>query len=372
VPYGKLLTISLKYILTPVLLLCVGTIFSLFSYQKYLQHQSLTKTTINASNGVDSLERVTLGGVGQWILVRGMDKTSPVLLFLHGGPGSTMIPWHRAFHTELENYFTVVHWDQRGTGKSYASDIPPASMTVEQFIADTRELVELLRRRFNSPKIYLVGHSWGSELGIQVVSRYPELFYAYVGLGQVVDNLAGETISYKFAVAKAAEVGDEEAIRSLEELGPPPYNAEKSMRKWKLVAELGGAFHSTPDMAHFLKLGLSSPDYSVMDWWRFYRGMLFSQQQLQGQTNDTNFFADAPRLEVPVYFFVGKYDYVTPFELAERYYQMLDAPAGKELVWFDNSGHMVLYEEPEKFCDMLINKVLKETYPTISKPSGVE
>ncbi|MBW2366610.1 MAG: alpha/beta hydrolase [Deltaproteobacteria bacterium] len=364
---GKLIKTVLKYVLIPVLLLCAVIFVFGIAYHSHVQHKFQAETKITASGGTDSLERVTLGGLEQWILLRGHDKTNPVLLFLHGGPGSTMMPWHRTFHTQLEAHFTVVHWDQRGAGKSFDSDIAPVSMTIEQFISDTRELVELLTRRFNAPKVYLVGHSWGSELGTHVVKRYPELFYAYVGLGQVVDNLEAEGISYRFAVEKAEELGNEKAIRELGEIGPPPYDMEESMRKWEFVAELGGVFRSSLSINSFFKLGLKSPDYSLGDWLKFYRGIFFSQEHMYDQiNNDTHFFVQIPKIEIPVYFFLGRYDYVTPFEIAERYYQALDAPAGKQIVWFENSGHMVPYEEPVKFCDILINKVLKETYPKAS------
>ncbi len=360
----KYLKLAAKYVGLPILIVCILVLSSLHIYRGYLQQKTLDQTRITSPNGIDSLEKVTLGGIEQWILIRGHDKSNPVLLLLHGGPGVASMAFHRSFHTELEEHFTVVHWDQRGAGKSFDPDILPASMTVEQFISDTRELVELLRKRFNTPKVYVVGHSWGSEMGTLAVSRHPELFYAYVGVGQVVDSAENEIVSYEFTVDKAMELGNEQAIRELEEIGPPPHDPERLMIQREWLEEFGGVHHSPrASNANLLKLGLTSPDYSLGDWLKFYRGIFFSLEHMWEQINDDNhFFIEVPRIEVPVYFFLGRYDYNTPFEITERYYQALDAPAGKQIVWFENSGHMIPYEEPEKYVDTLVNKVLKETY----------
>jgi pimeloyl-ACP methyl ester carboxylesterase len=149
------------------------------------------------------------------LLIRGWDRSNPILLHLHGGPGSADISIARFFDTELIEHFTVVHWDQRGAGKSFSPDIPPESMTRDQFVEDIRELAVLLGKRFDVPRIYLVGHSWGSEIGALAASRYPELFHAYVGVAQVVEESEQERISYQFVLDKAREAGNQKAIREL-------------------------------------------------------------------------------------------------------------------------------------------------------------
>jgi len=359
----KSLKKALKYFIAPLLLLCVVIILSLLSYRAYLQHKVKEESRISAPNGIESMEKVTLGGVEQWILIRGWDKSNPVLLHLHGGPGAADISMARFFDRELEKHFVMVHWDQRGAGKSYSPKIPKDSMTIGQLVEDTRELTERLRKRFNTPKIYLVGHSWGSELGTFTVSRYPELYYAYVGIGQVVHNSEAEEISYQFALDMAKESGHQEAMRELQEIGAPPYNHHDKIlvqRKW--LEHFGGVSHIKIAFNDLIKMGLTSPDYSLLDGVGFFRGQVFSPDCLWEETMKTNLFESVPRIEVPVYFFTGRYDYNTPFELAERYYRQLEAPRGKQLIWFENSGHMIPYEEPEKYSDMLINKVLKETY----------
>ncbi|NJO83717.1 MAG: alpha/beta fold hydrolase [Blastochloris sp.] len=168
-------------------------IIGLLSYRAVLREGLRQETTITTPNGIESLEAVTLGGVEQWILVRGEDRTKPVLLWLHGGPGQpTMMLAHR-HDRELVKQFVVVHWDQRGAGKSYNAALTPEQVTPELLIADTHELALQLRERFNAPKIYLIGHSWGSMLGALTVSRYPDLFAAYIGVGQAVSVPEGYT-----------------------------------------------------------------------------------------------------------------------------------------------------------------------------------
>ncbi|MBI4832317.1 MAG: alpha/beta hydrolase [Candidatus Lindowbacteria bacterium] len=323
-------------------------------------------TRITSPNGIESLEQVTLGGVKQWILIRGWAKSNPVLLHLHGGPGAPDMALARHFDGELVKHFTVVHWDQRGAGKSYSRGIPIESMNVEQFVSDTLDLTELLTKRFNAPKILVLGHSWGTEIGSLAVARRPDLFYAFVGIGQVVNGDEGERISYDYVVGKARASGNEKALRELEEIGPPPYSTHDKLltqRKW--LDRFGGVSHTGVGMGQLTRIGLTSPDYSLLDGINFFRGQAFSSNVWENMSKSgyhTNLFQEVPRIEVPVYFLVGRYDYNTPFELTERYYQQLEAPRGKQLIWFENSGHFIPYEEPEKYRDVLISKVLKETH----------
>lgn len=353
--------LAVRFVLGGLLVLGV-VVVALLLYREYVQHRVREETRISSPGGIESLEKVRLGGIDQWILIRGWDASNPVLLHLHGGPGAADIAIVRHFDTELVKRFVMVHWDQRGAGKSFSPDIPPESMNREQFISDVRELTEFLKERFNVPRIYLVGHSWGSELGMLVVARYPEYYYAFVGVGQVVDDDQSETVSYNFVLKKAREAGDETALRELEEIGPPPYDTHDELltqRKW--LERFGGVSHTPMPMRDLIMLGLGSPDYTLPDGLNFFRGQSFTAKHMWGGVEQTNLFEQVPRVEIPVYFFAGRYDYNTPFELAERYYEQLEAPRGKHIVWFENSGHMIPYESPEEYSKELI-KVLEETY----------
>lgn len=319
---------------------------------------------------LNALTRLSLGGMEQTVLVQGARESNPVLLFLHGGPGVPIIPFVRDVdaHGELKEHFVMVYWDQRGAGHSYHAGIPVESMNIAQFLADTHELVEILRTRFQTTKIYLVGHSWGALLGVLTVAQHPELFHAYVGIGQVVDLQENEHVSYQFAVEAATKTDNRTALRQLTAIGPPPYPSYKEMlveRKW--VQRLGGG-KRTPLAAPASLLGnvgragssATSSFSEALDW---LPGPFFSLKHLWRELQSVNLFRQAPTLDVPVYFLAGRHDYYAPSLIVQRYYHELSAPRGKTLVWFEHSAHAPPAEEPDKFVDTLVNTVLKDTSP---------
>jgi len=318
--------------------------------------------------GIASLEPVAISGSRQWVLIRGDDASKPVLLFLHGGPGAPMMPVAHLFSPELERSFVMVHWDQRGSGKSYDGPPAPGSLTLDRCVADTIELTEWLRARLHADKVFLVGHSWGAALGVLAAQRRPDLFYAYVGLGQVVDNPREEEIGLRFVRERAREHGDEQALRELADLKPPYLENPKQMlveRKW--LARYGGDFHTGVSLpllsdfdARWVWAALRSPEYSWGDLIRFELGFSQVRWALFREFKQLSLLRSVPRLEVPVYLLVGRYDYTTPFELVQEYFDRLDAPLGKHLVWFENSAHSPVLEEPERFAQVLIEQVLPE------------
>jgi len=352
-----------RYVVVAVSLLLVTLIVIAVGWREVMQWRVNRETAITTPNGIESLEKVTLGGVEQWLLIRGWDRSNPVLLHLHGGPGSADISIARFFDAELIQHFTVVHWDQRGAGKSFSPDIPPESMTRGQFVEDIRELAKLLCERFGVPKIYLVGHSWGSEIGALAASRHPELFHAYVGVAQVVEESEQERISYQFVLDRAREAGNAKAVRELEEIGPPPYDGVAELlvqRGW--LERFGGVSRSKEtEMRALIRRALSSPDYSLLDAVKFFRGQSFSSGHMYEESRVTNLFQQAPRIEVPVYFFAGRHDYNCPSEEAERYYRALDAPRGKHFIWFESAAHMIPYEASDEYAAALIHRVLAAT-----------
>jgi len=331
-------------------------------YRKVLQGRTLAQTRIRVEGGIDSLEPVVLGGVAQWLLIRGEDSSRPVLLFVHGGPGSADMLFARRFDGDLVREFVVVHWDQRGAGKSYRTSIPQSEMTREHYISDLKELAENLLQRFGSRSIYLVGHSWGSEIGLIAASRYPDLFTAYIGVGQVVRKSEQERISYEYTLAMARQAGDRTAEEELLAIEPPPYSgvSEQNVeRKW--LEHYGGVYHGPAiSFNDFVRIALTSPEYTLLDGWRFLRGRDFSEETMYAERLGTDLERDIRRVDIPVYFFAGRFDYNTPSELVERYFRELEAPAGKRLVWFEEAGHMIPYEAPTEFMRELV-RVRDET-----------
>ena len=178
-------------------------------------------------NSIASLEKISIGGVDQWILIRGENVNNPILFKLHGGPGQAEMATVNYNH-DLEKHFIVVEWDQRGAGKSYESINPKSAMTLNQLVEDTREISEYLLKRFNQNKLILVGHSWGSILGIMAVQKYPQLFKAFVSTGQIVNMAEGVKISYKHLIGIAKSENNDQALTELTAIGEPPFNNEQT------------------------------------------------------------------------------------------------------------------------------------------------
>ncbi|MBN1881114.1 MAG: alpha/beta hydrolase [Deltaproteobacteria bacterium] len=313
---------------------------------------------------------VTLGGFEQWLVIRGVDRRNPILLFIHGGPGVPETPLFMSVCKDLQDDFVVVTWDQRGTGLSFSKDVPTETMNVEQFITDAHELVGYLKDRFGAEKIYIVGHSWGSVLGMYLIDRYPEDFYAYVGIGQVVNTYENERLSFEYAYTRAVEEGNRKAIGELEEIGPPvngvygddPSDLDGLMTQRKWLLKYNGVMHEESSHLKYYFAYVLSPEYSIFDAVNVLRGVNYSLDLMWNQVLQVDFFTEITQVQVPVYFFVGRYDYNTPFELVEKYFDVLDAQK-KELVWFEESAHMISSEEPERFTRLMVDKVLRETYP---------
>ncbi len=349
----------LKWVLLPASALFAVVIVGLLVHRTWAQHRVAEATKITSPNGISSLEKITLGGVEQWILIRGQDRTRPVLLFLHGGPGAPEMPFSH-LNADLEKSFVVVQWDQRGSGKSWSSSIPKESMTIKQFVADTHDLVELLRERFKVPKIYLAGFSWGSIVGVQTAARWPELFHAYIGIGQVTNTVEIEKLLYEWTVKEARQAGNRKALKQLAEVQQTPWPRGKDcIRVCRWLYRFRPA--EPPSQSRTLQLAWSSPYYSLGDLYGMARGMWFSFDNLWSDITRVDLFTQVPQLDVPVYFLQSRDDYVVTAEMPERYYRALIAPRGKELIWFENSGHMLHLGKPEKYREVLVKRVLKET-----------
>jgi len=312
--------------------------------------------------GVAVLERIRLGASDQWILLRGEVVENPVILFLHGGPGAAQLTSYRRATRDLERSFVVVNWDQRGAGKSYRAIRDTARMNVEQFVEDTRDLTLLLRKRLRKDRIILVGHSWGSVIGALTAARYPELFYCYVGVGQVANMKEGEAASYRWTLDRAREHGDRRAIRTLEAIGPPPYRRDwqaSTLTQRKLLARFGGEVYGSGMGALRMVLGglAWSREYTIRDRLNFFRGVVGSMRLLWPELMEVDLVALLPELKIPVVFVEGRFDWEVPSVLAARYFEVLKAPS-KSLVWFEESAHLPYWEEQRAFNRMMVEKIL--------------
>ncbi len=311
---------------------------------------------------VASLEQVSLGGVKQWILIRGDNADKPILLKLHGGPGQAEMATV-GFNRLLEKDFVVVEWDQRGAGKSAAAIDPESAMTVAQFVADTNELADLLLKRFHQKKLILVGSSWGSVIGLKAVQQDPDLYRAFVSTGQIANFSEGMQVGYRFLADEAKRRNNQDAQDELAKIGPPPYlgdgGADKRKVYGKWLEEFGALWHS-PEKFDRVGWMISSVEYAWPEKISYTRAAQRSFDLLLPQLAAVDMNSAVPHVQVPVYFAVGRYDHMAPFEVSQQYFDELVAPK-KEWIWFENSAHFPQWEEKEKFHDLLVNTVLPET-----------
>ena len=309
---------------------------------------------------------VPINGVRQGMVIRGKDASNPVLLWVHGGPGIADYPLTQQYPTDLEDLFTVVWWDQRGASLSYNCDIPPDTMTIEQFIDDTLAVSDYLRDRFDQDRIYLLGHSWGSFIAMQAAARSPERFKAYLGMAQVVYQLESEKIAYDHMLATYRERGDTDMVRDLE-AAPVTLRGGTPEAYLKLrdtaMHRLG--IGTTQDMKSVITgIFLASwrfRGYTLQEKVNLWRGRAFSRSfGLWDQLIRIDLRKTVPALQIPAYFFEGTYDYTAVTSLARDYFQQLQAPV-KGFYLFNNSSHSPLLEEPDQAHRILEHDVLTGT-----------
>ncbi len=271
----------------------------------------------------------------------------------------------RKYDAELVKHFTVVHWDQRGAGKSFYSDIPEDSMNLDRLVEDCNELIDYLRSRFHTRRVFIVAHSGGTLIGIKTAHRYPEKIHAYVGVAQVVNEYEQQKVSYNFLLNEAEKSGDSKRQAAVNAIGPPPYGSSKKYLEMAgLVSRYGGFVHSK-SMKDIMILALNfltSPEYKLSEGIRTFRskGFDFTINAMWEELKNVNISEEIQSVKVPVYFFEGKYDVTTPTVVAESFYENLVAEKGKKLFIFQNSGHMPMMEEKKRYEELLIDVVLKE------------
>lgn len=296
-----------------------------------------------------------LGGISQWVLVRGENIKNPLLVILHGGPGFSDTTFFRYFNSSLERKFTVVYWDQRGTGKSFHKSIPRSSMNVNQFVSDLDELVKWICKRVNKNKVTILGHSWGSLLGVLYAAKFPKKVSAYIGCAQIGDWSEGEMATYNYALLKAKQLNNLKAIKQLESIGPPPYDADAVFKERILVQELDGQM-SIKTMASMGKMALRVKETSIFDLPGTISAFRFTMNAMWHEVSTLNLLKLVPVLKVPVFFFLGKKDHWVLPQTSKSYFNKLFAPV-KKLVIFENSGHEPFVDEPEKFNKEMLDLV---------------
>ncbi len=323
-------------------------------------------TGLVVPGSVAEITAVDIAGITNWIVIRGRDAHNPILLFLHGGPGSPELPLLRRFNEPLEDDFVLVYWEQPGTCKSYSPDIGDRDLTVDKFVDYNKGVIDYLRDRFGKDKVYLMGHSWGSALAVLVAERYPEVVCAVIGVGQVVNIVKGEVASFRLTLSRAREEKHETAIRELTGLGDPPsyvlvregnYDGFMTKRKWTLY--FGLALYGQKSYKHYERYYLEATEYTIFDLPAYIHGRRLTARTLGLDVVNIDLKTQAPVLSVPVYFMMGRHDAISANASFFEYVRLLTAPK-KEVVWFEHSAHFPLFEEPARFNAEVV-RIMKET-----------
>lgn len=316
------------------------------------------------SGSVAELTTVETNGHELSLMIRGWSTDNPVLLFLAGGPGGSELGAMRRHLPDLERSFTVATLDQRGTGRSYTELDPTATLTLDNAVADTIAVTDYLRERFDQDRIYLLGQSWGSTLGVLAVQQHPEHYTAFIGVGQMVSQLATDTIFYNDTLTWAQANGDDDLVDELRSIGPPPYEQMLDYETALSYEHDIYPYDHTPN--HEGEGGFSEnfgvEEYSLVDKVHLLGAFMDTFSVLYPQLQDIDFRASVPRLDVATYFVQGAHEADGRAEPFADWYATLDAPA-KDLAIFDTSGHRPLFEQPDEFVSYMVNTVLAETGP---------
>lgn len=318
---------------------------------------------------IAELTTVRIGGQEQALLIRGQSTDNPLLLYLAGGPGQSSLVHPRVLFQDLEQDFIVVAWDQRGAGKSYAAIDPTSDLTPQQAVADTVEVTNYLRERFDEDKIYLLGESYGTILGVLAAQQRPDLYHAFIGSGQMVNVAETDRVIYHELLANAEQTGNTQLADKLRSYGEPPY-ADIPYANSFAMNNYDRLYQPYTPPQSYIERGSSSgidqfgvlgSEYNLVEKVNVLRGLIDMFTVMYPQLQGIDLRQDAARLNVPVYMLDGQAELAARRDLALEWYELLEAPQ-KRLFAFENAAHSVAFEQYEAFHSILLETILPETY----------
>jgi len=296
----------------------------------------LTGHSLFAQQKIDATAIFSIGGIKQYVRIKGKDVSKPLILFLHGGPGGSLMQNMNKVSGKLQEHFVVVHWDQRETGKTLKLNKTTKPLTLQLFYNDTHDLIDSLLRKFQRSKLYLVGYSWGSGLGFYIADKYPELLYAYIPVSPLIDQWRSDSIS--LAMLKK-EMGN---------------NASKELAQVKVPFE-------NPDQLYYHRKWLRKHEGKKFVPKSFVQSWAVTWFDVFLRCCDVNRFQSLPVINCPVYFFAGGKDYLTNYSITQEYFNRVTAPK-KDLFLFDNAGHELPETHSDGFQDIIIKMILTKTF----------
>jgi pimeloyl-ACP methyl ester carboxylesterase len=353
---------SIMLIILSILLTCILIIAGvLFMMSPGKPEPFVDKSGTPVAGSISEKTFVTIGGIQQGMIIQSKNINNPVLLYLHGGIPDYYLS--KKYPTGLEDYFTVVWWDQRGAGLSYNTSIHQDSITLELLISDTKEVTNYLRKRFGQEKIYIMGRSGGSFIGVHVVAQAPELYHAYIGMAQMSDQLESERLAYEFMVEQYKAKGDKRMVRNLE--SAPVTRKDGTPHSYLVLRDkamhnlgIGTTREMRSIIAGVFLPSLTCRDYTLTEKINMWRGKAKAGvHPLWDTILATDLIKQVPELKIPVYFFHGRYDYTVSFDLAKVYFEKIKAPL-KGFYTFEQSAHSPIFEEPDRMRNIILTDVL--------------
>lgn len=338
---------SIKYILVGILVIVAFQFF-----------KPTWTTNIIGERSINELRKLKVNGIELETMIRGYDKDNPIIIFVHGGPCCSEIPYARKYQDLLEKDFTVVNYDQRGSGKSYEFGKDYSNVNANTHVGDLIELTKNIEQYLGQDKVILIGHSYGTYLATRAVSQEPELYRAYVGIGQVSNMVEGELDSLDKCVEAAKLKEDKEDYEYLESIRKNIENGDMITPR-EYIRKYNFAARNIDENGDYFKGFLFGPEYNWVDALRFYSASSKYQQVLIKEVVDKSITELVKTIDVPVYFLMGKYDGMTSPKIAEKYLNNLDVKEEKQMVIFEDSAHYPQFEEKEKFYKWMCYTFLK-------------
>ena len=312
---------------------------------------------IKDDNSISVLEHIEINGSGHEIMIRGNDKDSPVIIVVHGGPGSPEIPYTTQYQDLLEANFTVVHYDQRASGKSYHFFEDYSNLSPDLLVEDLLATTDYISERLGKEKVILMGHSFGTYIATQAAYKAPEKYEAYIGIGQMSDTIESELEGLSYTIKQAQKEGNTDDVLYLQGLTEKIKNGEMFTPR-NYVIKYGGSSRMIDDPDGNNIDILFSSEYSLLDVIRYNYGLTYSQEILLKDLTKNPLPSIVTKLELPTYFIMGKYDFMTSSNAAKKYFDTIEADK-KEFIAFEQSAHYPQFEEKEKFSEWMSATFIK-------------
>lgn len=313
---------------------------------------------LKGNNSISILEQININGTNHEVMIRGEDKKNSVIIFVHGGPGCSEIPYVKKYQDLLEDSFTVVHYDQRASGKSYHFFEDYSNLSVELLIEDLLEITDYISNQFDQKKVILIGHSFGTYIATQAAYRAPDKYLAYIGIGQMSDSIQSELDSLNYCIKEAEKNRNSSDYKNLKALITKIEKGEMITPR-HYIRKYGGASRLINDNADYLSGFLFGSEYNLLDVVRYFCGVSYSQDILINESLREPLPNLVTNLDLPFYFIMGQYDYMTSASAAKSYFDKITTSTEKQFLLYNNSAHYPQLEEKEKFYKWMYDTFAK-------------